>query len=122
MLFFGQNFVNSFLLLDARLTALLSLLGKGIGHALQTQIVIASLVTSSADATSCSRFMRLVVGLGGFVGQPRLVTITRRISTIDITRALTGLKDLLLRRTGKVELSGQQSLLICATLRLGTPT
>ena len=43
-LLLGQNFIDSFLLLDARLTALMNLLSEGIGHALQAQIIIAALV------------------------------------------------------------------------------
>ena len=45
-LLFGQNFVNSLLLLDAALLVLV-LLGEGVRDALQAQVVIAAMVSHS---------------------------------------------------------------------------
>ena len=45
-LLFGQNFVNSLLLLDAALLVLV-LLGEGVRDALQAQVVIAAMVSDS---------------------------------------------------------------------------
>ena len=54
MLFFGQNFINSFLLLNARIIALLNLLGKDVGDTFQAQIVITTLVRCDAGAVRCT--------------------------------------------------------------------